>query len=152
MDYIDALLALQNDDTQKAEQLLQNISAEEPKVAVPYIVLAQLHTKQQNHLEALRTLDRGIKNSGEELCVMNWMAGNSLYNLARYEEAIPYYKAALRKMTVNQYEAIYKLCIAKCYKKLGDNKNGVYWLNDAISEVKDHKEIIQELEKQYFAD
>ena len=152
VDYIDALLALQNDDTHKATQLLQLISAEEPKVAVPYIVLAQLRTKQQNHLEALRTLDRGIKNSGEEHCVMNWMAGNSLYNLARYEEAIPYYKAALRKMTVNEYEAIYKLCIARCYRKLGDNKNGVYWLNDAISEVKDHKEIIDELEKQYFAD
>ncbi len=152
VDYIDALLALQNDDTHKATQLLQLISAEEPEVAVPYIVLAQLHTKQQNHLEALRTLDIGIKNSGEEQCVMNWMAGNSLYNLARYEEAIPYYKAALRKMTVNEYEAIYKLCIAKCYRKLGDIKNGVYWLNDAISEVKDHKEIVDELKKQYFAD
>ena len=115
VDYIDALLALQNDDTHKATQLLQLIS-------------------------------------GEEHCVMNWMAGNSLYNLARYEEAIPYYKAALRKLTVNEYEAIYKLCIARCYKNLGDNKNGVYWLNDAISEVKDHKEIIDELEKQYFAD
>ena len=152
LDYIDALLALQNNDTSKAAQLLQHISVEEPKVAVPYIVLAQLYTKQQNHLEALRTLDRGIKNSGEEKCVMNWMAGNSLYNLTRYEEAIPYYKTALRNMTVNEYEAIYKLCIAKCYKKMGDSKNGIYWLNDALSEVKGNKEITNELETQYFAD
>ena len=152
LDYIDALLSLQNEDTQKATQLLQHISAEEPKVAVPYIVLAQLYTKQKNHLEAFRTLDRGIKNSGEEKCVMNWMAGNSLYNLARYEEAIPYYKTALRNMTVNEYEAIYKLCIAKCYKKMGDNMNGIYWLNDAFSEVKGNQKIIDELEKQYFAD
>ena len=83
---------------------------------------------------------------------MNWMAGNCLYNLARYEEAIPYYKTALSNMTINEYEAIYKLCIAKCYQKMGDTKNGIYWLNDAISEVKDNKEMVDELNKQYFAD
>ena len=85
VDYIDALIALQNDHTHKATQLLQHISTEEPKVAVLYIVLAQLHTKQQSHLENLRTLDRGIKNSGEGHCVMHWVPGNSLYNLACYD-------------------------------------------------------------------
>ena len=152
LDYIDALLALQNNDERKAIQLLQHISAGEPKVAVPYIVLAQIYTKHQNYDEAFRALDRGIKNSKEEKCVMNWMAGNCLYNLERYEEAIPYCKTALSNMQINEYEAIYKLCIAKCYRKMDDTKNGIYWLNDAVSEVKDNREMVQELERQYFYD
>ena len=72
VDYIDALLALQNDDTHKAVQLLQLISAEEPKVAVPYIVLAQLHTKQQNHLEALLMSMRLSTSSALLGATRNW--------------------------------------------------------------------------------
>ena len=79
--------------------------------------------------------------------------GNNLYNAKRYEEAIDYYKKALRNTTINEYEApLYKLNIAKCYKKLGNNKDGSYWLDDAISEVKDNSEMVSELKKQYNAE
>ena len=95
LDYIEALLALQKENENRGIELLNHISAKESKVARPYILLAQLYTKNKNYDEAFLALDRGIKNSKEEKCVINWMAGNCLYNLERYEEAIPYYRTAL---------------------------------------------------------
>ena len=83
---------------------------------------------------------------------MNWMAGNSLYNAGSYKAAIPYYRAALRNMTINEIEALYKLNIAKCYRKMNDHKEGEAWLDDAISEVKDNAEMVEELRRQYKAD
>ena len=55
-------------------------------------------------------------------------------------------------MTINEIEALYKLNIAKCYRKMNDDKNGQYWLDDAISEVKDNAEMVAELRRQYEAD
>ena len=80
------------------------------------------------------------------------MAGNSLYNAERYNAAIPYYKKALSNMTVNEIEALYKLNIAKCYRKMGNHKEGSSWLDDAISEVDDNAEMVAELRRQYSAD
>ncbi|MBQ3758233.1 MAG: tetratricopeptide repeat protein [Synergistaceae bacterium] len=103
-------------------------------------------------MKAFHVLDNGIKNTSEEKCVMNFMAGNSLYNTGEYEGAITYYKEALWHMTINEYEAIYKLCIAKCYKKLGKYDEGLKWLDDAVSEVKKNEKMVEELKAQYFAD
>ena len=72
-----------------------------------------------------------------------------MYNAGRYKAAIPYYREALSNMTINEYEALYKLNIALCYKKLNDHKNGQYWLDDAISEVKDNEAMVAELRRQY---
>ena len=83
---------------------------------------------------------------------MNWMAGNCLFANARYDEAIEYYRKALSNMTINEYEALYKLNIAKCYKKLGKAKDGKYWLDDAIAEVEDRPEMVSDLKQQYEED
>ena len=69
-----------------------------------------------------------------------------------YEGAITYYKEALWHMTINDYEAIYKLCIVKCYKKLEKYNDGLKWLDDAVSEVKKNEKMVEELKTQYFAD
>ena len=147
--YIEALLCFQRGEERKGTELLHNIVNQEPKAVIPYILLAQTAAKNGNYNEAFHVLESGMKNSKEEKCVMNWMAGNCLYNMERYNEAIPYYRTALRNMTINEYEAIYKLCIAKCYRKTGDYKEGEYWLEDAVSEVKGNKEMISELRRQY---
>ena len=55
-------------------------------------------------------------------------------------------------MTIDEIEALYKLNIAKCYRKMNDNKEGESWLDDAISEVKDNAEMVEELRRQYKAD
>ncbi len=48
------------------------------------------------------------------------------------------------------YEAIYKLCVAKCYKKMGDTKEGTHWLDSAVSEVKKNEKMVKEIKEQYF--
>ena len=152
LDYVDALLAFNDGDDKKAVNLLRGITEKEPQAATPYIVLAQSAFDNQNYFEAFDILDRGLRATDDEICVMSWMAGNSLYNVGRYKAAIPYYEKALKNMTINEYEALYKLNIAKCYKKLDNYKEAKYWLDDAISEVKDNKEMVEELKKQFFAD
>lgn len=152
LDYIEALLAFHKGNEDAGMNLLHKISLKEPKKAVSYILMAQIHTKNKDHMKAFHVLDNGIKNTSEEKCVMNWMAGNSLYNTGEYEGAITYYKEALWHMTINEYEAIYKLCIAKCYKKLGRYDEGLKWLDDAVSEVKKNEKMVEELKTQYFAD
>ncbi|MBQ6981018.1 MAG: hypothetical protein IJQ15_01165 [Synergistaceae bacterium] len=152
LDYIEALLAFRKGNEDAGMNLLHKISLNEPKRAVSYILMAQIHTKNKYHMKAFHVLDNGIKNTSEETCVMNWMAGNSLYNTGEYEGAITYYKEALWNMRINEYEAIYKLCIAKCYKKLGKYDEGLKWLDDAVSEVKKNEKMVEELKAQYFAD
>lgn len=152
LDYVDALLAFQAGDDPKAVNLLRGITDAEPKASTPYIVLGQNAFDAGNYHEAFDILDRGIKAGCDEVCAMNWMAGNSLYNAGRYNAAIPYYKKALSNMTVNEIEALYKLNIAKCYRKMGNHKEGSSWLDDAISEVDDNAEMVAELRRQYSAD
>lgn len=152
LDYVDALLAFQAGDDPKAVNLLRGITEAEPKASTPYIVLGQNAFDAGNYHEAFDILDRGIKAGCDEVCAMNWMAGNSLYNAERYNAAIPYYKKALSNMTVNEIEALYKLNIAKCYRKMGNHKEGSSWLDDAISEVDDNAEMVAELRRQYTAD
>ncbi|MBQ7169210.1 MAG: tetratricopeptide repeat protein [Synergistaceae bacterium] len=152
LDYVDALLAFQAGDDSKAVNLLRGITEAEPKASTPYIVLGQSAFDEGRYHEAFDILDRGIKAGCDEVCAMNWMAGNSLYNAGSYKAAIPYYKTVLRNMTINEIEALYKLNIAKCYRKMNDSKEGEYWLNDAISEVKDNAGMVAELRRQYAAD
>ena len=152
VDYVDALLAFQAGDDDKAVNLLRGITEAEPKASTPYIVLGQNAFDEGHYHEAFDILDRGIKAGCDEVCAMNWMAGNSLYNAGRYNAAIPYYKKALSNMTVNEIEALYKLNIAKCYRKMNDNKEGQKWLDDAISEVEDNAEMVSELRRQYNSD
>ena len=152
LDYVDALLAFQAGNDSKAVNLLRGITEAEPEASTPYIVLGQSAFDGGRYHEAFDILDRGIKAGCNEVCAMNWMAGNSLYNAGSYKAAIPYYKTALRNMTINEIEALYKLNIAKCYRKMNDDKNGQYWLDDAISEVKDNAEMVAELRRQYEAD
>ncbi len=147
--YIDALLSFQKGDERKGIELLHKIITQEPQAATPYILLAQILMKNERYGEAFYILQAGMNHSKEETCVMNWMAGNCLYDMERYEAAIPYYKTALRNMTINEYEAIYKLCIAKSYKKMGNDEEGLQWLDDAISEVKNKPEVVEELRRQY---
>ena len=149
LDYVEALLHFQAGDDYKAVSLLRGIIESEPKASTPYIVLGQAAFDDKRYYEAFDILDKGLKAGCDEVCVLSWMAGNSLYNAGSYKAAIPYYKKALANMTINEYEALYKLNIAKCYKKLRDFKNADYWLDDAISEVKDNKEMVSELRKQY---
>lgn len=152
LDYVDALLSFQAGDDDKAVSLLRGITEAEPKASTPYIVLGQNALDERNYHEAFDILDKGIKAGCKEVCAMNWMAGNSLYNAGRYEAAIPYYKEALSNMTVNEIEALYKLNIAKCYRKMNDYKEGQKWLDDAISEVEDNAEMVSELRRQYNSD
>lgn len=152
VDYVDALLAFQAGDDSKAVNLLRGITEAEPKASTPYIVLGQSAFDEKHYHEAFDILDRGIKAGCDEVCAMNWMAGNSLYQAGSYKAAIPYYKTALRNMTINEIEALYKLNIAKCYRKMNDHKEGESWLDDAISEVKDNAGMVAELRKQYAAD
>ena len=152
LDYVDALLAFQAGEDTKAVKLLRGITEDEPKASTPYIVLGQSAFDDGHYHEAFDILDRGIKAGCDEVCAMNWMAGNSLYSAGSYKAAIPYYKTALKNMTINEIEALYKLNIAKCYRKMNDNKEGEYWLEDAISEVKDNAELVAELRRQYAAD
>ena len=152
VDYVDSLLAFQAGDDKKAVNLLRGITEAEPKASTPYSVLGQSAFDEGRYHEAFDILDRGIKAGCDEVCAMNWMAGNSLYNAGSYKAAIPYYKTALRNMTINEIEALYKLNIAKCYRKMNDHKEGEYWLEDAISEVKDNVGMVAELRKQYAAD
>ncbi len=152
LDYVDALLAFQAGDDDKAVNLLRGITEAEPKASTPYIVLGQNAFDEGHYHEAFDILDRGIKAGCDEVCAMNWMAGNSLYNAGRYNAAIPYYKKALSNMTVNEIEALYKLNIAKCYRKMNDYKEGQKWLDDAISEVEDNAEMVSELRRQYNSD
>ena len=149
LDYVEALIALMEEDEVKGVALLRKIIEKEPKISTPYIVLGQLAFDKENYFEAFDILEKGLNNTNDEVCVMSWMAGNSLYNAKRYEKAIDFYKKALSNMTINEYEALYKLNIAKCYKKLGNNKDGLYWLDDAISEVKDNSKMVNELREQY---
>ena len=152
LDYVDALLAFQAGDDKRAVNLLRGITEAEPKASTPYIVLGQSAFDEGRYHEAFDILERGIRAGCDEVCAMNWMAGNSLYNAGSYKAAIPYYRTALKNMTVNEIEALYKLNIAKCYRKMGDSKEGLYWLDDAISEVKDNAEMVSELRRQYSAD
>lgn len=152
LDYVDALLAFQAGDNSKAVKLLRGITEDEPKASTPYIVLGQSAFEDKRYHEAFDILDRGIKAGCDEVCAMNWMAGNSLYHAGSYKAAIPYYKTALKNMTINEIEALYKLNIAKCYRKMNDHKEGEYWLDDAVSEVKDNAELAAELRRQYIAD
>ena len=149
LDYVEALIALMEEDEVKGVALLRKIIEKEPKISTPYIVLGQLAFDKEQYFEAFDILEKGLNKTNDEVCVMSWMAGNSLYNAKRYEKAIDFYKKALSNMTINEYEALYKLNIAKCYKKLGNNKDGSYWLDDAISEVKDNSKMVSELRKQY---
>ena len=100
---------------------------------------------------AFNVLDRGLNETSDEVCVMSWMAGNSLYTSRRYGEAITYYKKALSNMTINEFEALYKLNIAKCYQQMGNIKEGKSWLDDAISEVSDKQDMVESLRKQYYS-
>ena len=152
LDYVDALLEFQAGNDTKAVNLLRSITEAEPKASTPYIVLGQSAFDAGNYHGAFDILDRGIKAGCDEVCAMNWMAGNSLYNAGSYKAAVPYYKTALKNMTINEIEALYKLNIAKCYRKMNDQKGGNSWLEDAVSEVKDNPEMIAELRRQYEAD
>ena len=152
VDYVDAMLAFQAGDDKKAVNLLRSITEAEPKASTPYIVLGQYAFDEGRYHEAFDIIERGIKAGCDEVCVMNWMAGNSLYNAGSYKAAVPYYKTALKNMTINEIEALYKLNIAKCYRKLRDNKEGEYWLDDAISEVKDNSAMAADLRRQYYSD
>lgn len=152
LDYVDALMDLAEGKEADAVRLLERIIAQEQDALPPYIVLAQIKIDERNFMEALRVLQLGLKNVDGRDCSMNWMAGNCLFANARYDEAIEYYRKALSNMTINEYEALYKLNIAKCYKKLGKAKDGKYWLDDAIAEVEDRPEMVSDLKQQYEED
>lgn len=152
LDYVDALMDLAEGKEADAVRLLERIIAQEQDALPPYIVLAQIRIDERNFMEALRVLQLGLKNVDGRDCSMNWMAGNCLFANGRYDEAIEYYRKALSNMTINEYEALYKLNIAKCYKKLGKAKDGKYWLDDAIAEVEDRPEMVSDLKQQYEED
>lgn len=152
LDYVDALMNLADGKETDAVRLLERIIAQEPDALPPYIVLAQLRIDEKDFMEALRVLQLGLKNVDDRDCSMNWMSGNCLCASGRYEEAIKYYRKALSNMTLNEYEALYKLNIAKCYKKLGRAEEGKYWLDDAIAEVSDRTEMVSDLKQQYEED
>ena len=152
LDYVDALMNLADGKETDAVRLLERITAQEPDALPPYIVLAQIRIDEKEFMEALRVLQLGLENVDDRDCSMNWMAGNCLYSSGRYEEAIEYYRKALSNMTINEYEALYKLNIARCYKKLGRAEEGKYWLDDAIAEVDDRPEMVSDLRQQYEED
>ena len=75
--------------------------------------------------------------------------GGNVIGFSHYEEVIKYYRKALSNMTINEYEALYKLNIARCYKRMGRAEDGKYWLEDAIAEVDDRVEMVSDLRRQY---
>ncbi|MDR1979352.1 MAG: tetratricopeptide repeat protein [Synergistaceae bacterium] len=152
LDYIEALLDLGEGKKAKSVELLFKITLQEPEAIPPYIILAQIDQDNKRYKNAFETLKRGLSESDKKDCTMNWMAGNCLYEMKEYEKAIPYYRAALANMTINEMEAMYKLNIAKCYKKLGDGQNGTKWLEDAIGEVRKNKTMVAELRREYGKD
>ena len=149
LDYVDALMDLAEGKEMDAIQLLERIIAQEPDALPPYIVLAQIRIDRKDFVEAFRVLQLGLKNVDGRDCSMNWMAGNCLYANGHYEEAIKYYRKALSNMTINEYEALYKLNIARCYRRMGRAEDGKYWLEDAIAEVDDRVEMVSDLRRQY---
>jgi tetratricopeptide (TPR) repeat protein len=149
LDYVDALLCLGDGKEKEACDLLLKINRTEPEIIQPYVVMAQVYFDNGNYMEAFNALRRGLNDADDDDCTLNYMAGNCLYAYGDYKQAVEYYKDALSNMTINEVEALYKLNISRCYKKLGNSKQAEKWLNDAISEVSKNEAMIAELKAAY---
>ncbi|GHV34008.1 hypothetical protein FACS1894187_03710 [Synergistales bacterium] len=149
LDYVDALLCLGEGKDENCRNLLFKINQIEPTAIPPYVLLGQIYYDNKSYIEAFNVLKVGLTDADDDDCTLNYMAGNCLYAAGNYKQAIEYYKEALSNMTINEMEALYKLSIAKCYRKLGDSKLSEEWLADAIDEVSKNDAMIAELKKSY---
>ena len=74
------------DDLKSLRKALDVFSSKPDKVKADEII--SLLQKIDEKLTEINNNSSPDDTTAEEHCIMNWMAGNSLYNLARYEEAM----------------------------------------------------------------
>lgn len=149
LEYLEGLLYLVDGKDDPAEKALREAIQQEPEAIPPYVVLAQVYHDNGDTGKACSILKSGLKDADDEIFSLNWMLGNFLYEDAFYKEAIVYYKEALSEVTINEIEAVCKLNIAKCYKKMGNFKESKKWLEDALEEAEDNPNLVKDIKSQY---
>lgn len=150
LEYLEGLLHLVDGKDDLAEKALREAIQQEPEAIPPYVVLAQMYHDNGATGKACSVLKRGLKDADDESFSLNWMLGNFLYEDDFYTEAVEYYKEALSEVSVNETEAVCKLNIAMCFKKMGNAKESKKWLEKALDEAKDNLKLAKDIKVQYY--
>lgn len=147
--YMDGLLYLVYGKDALAERAFQKAIEQEPKAVPPYVVFAQTCFDNHKREKACSILKKGLDEGSKKDFSLNWMLGEFLYEIGRYNEAPQYYKKALSGTSINEMEAMCKLKIAKCYLKTGELKESREWLMGALKESKKNDSLASEVLAQY---
>lgn len=132
--YYEALLALGQDDVERAKRFCRGLIAKAPSTDEAFearLLLTDLEMRDSSPRAALASLKRLY--SGERLPLSQRAKvakriGDLLRDQAKYPDAIRWYEEALELLPAMAGEAVYR--IASCYEEAGDLEVAVVWYQE----------------------